>query len=478
MKATNSNGSLNLVAKSWEKDANGLFDYTNKNVKNSKESIQTSTCLTRKDNYIKSKQNDNIQQNEEFLFNITKKEGNKYLIENNLDINMEPSEENISKINNKPWYVVNDCPISDDHNKIKNKNKNYYLVKNDIIKLGRIKLVLIEESLYSGDKRYELNVPNQASSINIENSKGPNIFNMVRDAQSLNKENTEEKILCRICYLEEENKEDNPMVHLCNCKGAINYAHFNCIKHWMKTKLIVLQNANKTVKTYYIPRFNCEICKSPYPFRFKLPGRENHFYELIDIVRPNNNYIIFESLDQVKEKNNNKYIHVVSLVNQNDIIIGRGIDADIKINDISVSRLHTKLNFDFEKKSLLITDLKSKFGTLILIKNPFEIKEKESLNIQIGRTFIKAGVTRSYKKKIFSSIKEEKTDYKIVKEEFKNSLNDINDNFGSLDLAKVNSQTSLDNENKNFKENNDTQKHIGENEESVNESIDMEIEIR
>ena len=80
MKTTNSNGSLNLVAKSWEKDANGLFDYTNKNVKNSKESIQTSTCLTRKDNYIKSKQNDNIQQNEEFLFNITKKEKNYYII--------------------------------------------------------------------------------------------------------------------------------------------------------------------------------------------------------------------------------------------------------------------------------------------------------------------------------------------------------------------------------------------------------------
>ena len=47
-----------------------------------------------------------------------------------------------------------------------------------------------------------------------------------------------------------------------------------------------------------------------------------------------------------------------------------------------------------------------------------------------------------------------------------------------LEKRKVNSQTSLDNENKNFKENNDTQKHIGENEESVNESIDMEIEIK
>ena len=36
-----------------------------------------------------------------------------------------------------------------------------------------------------------------------------------------------------------------------------------CVKnyyyHWMKTKLIVLQNINKTLKMYYIPRFKCEI---------------------------------------------------------------------------------------------------------------------------------------------------------------------------------------------------------------------------
>ena len=60
-----------------------------------------------------------------------------------------------------------------------------------------------------------------------------------------------------------------------------------------------------------------------------------------------NNYIIFESLDQVKENNNNKYIHVISLVNY--LIIDKGIDADIKINDIFVSRSHNKLNFNFEQ---------------------------------------------------------------------------------------------------------------------------------
>ena len=52
-------------------------------------------------------------------------------------------------------------------------------------------------------------------------------------------------------------------------------------------------------------------------------------------------------MDQVKENNNNKYIHVISLVNY--IIIDKGIDADIKINDIFVSRAYNELNSDFEK---------------------------------------------------------------------------------------------------------------------------------
>ena len=73
----------------------------------------------------------------------------------------------------------------------------------------------------------------------------------------------------------------------------------------------------------------------------------------MDIVRRINNYIIFESLGQVKENNNNKYIHVISLVNNNYLIIDKGIDADIKINDIFVSRSHNKLNFDFEKNIII-----------------------------------------------------------------------------------------------------------------------------
>ena len=54
-------------------------------------------------------------------------------------------------------------------------------------------------------------------------------------------------------------------------------------------------------------------------------------------------------MEQVKENNNNKYIHVISIVNNIYIIIDKGIDDDIKINDIFVSSSYNKLNFDFEK---------------------------------------------------------------------------------------------------------------------------------
>ena len=54
-------------------------------------------------------------------------------------------------------------------------------------------------------------------------------------------------------------------------------------------------------------------------------------------------------MEQVKENNNNKYIHVISLVNNNYIIIDKDIDVDIKNNVVSVSRSYNKLNFDSEK---------------------------------------------------------------------------------------------------------------------------------
>ena len=424
-----------FICKTWEKDTNGLFDYYSKETSNFKSSIYEDMELIRNGHEVKEVKTgiliDEKEDNIETLFNI-KKQDKEFIIENNIEINMEQTEENINKINDKLWYVVHQ------------KNKRYYLLKNDIIKLGRIKYLITEESINSGDIKYELSFPDldTTSNINKQNLHIGNPFNLVKEVKCLSEEekNLEEKILCKFCYAEEADPFNNPMIHLCNCKGYLNYAHFNCIKYWMSTKIIKKENDKKTVMNYFIPQFNCEICKVPFPFKFRLNRNKNKIYELIDIERPNCNYIILESLNQKKENNeNHKFIHVIKLINEDDITIGRANNADIKINDISVSRLHAKLNFNFDQKCVQIIDLKSKFGSLVLIKDKIELKSGECLIAQVGRTLFGTNIIKNKEERKEINIDEKCNKNKSKdNEEGKTNEETNNENFINNNLEKIN----------------------------------------
>lgn len=111
-------------------------------------------------------------------------------------------------------------------------------------------------------------------------------------------------------------------------------------------------------------------------------------------MRPENqNYIILESLNQLKDNNNLKSIHVIVLQDQK-ITLGRGHESDVRINDISVSRTHAVLHFNQLSGKILIRDLKSKFGTLALLKNNVQVREKK-LHLQIGRSYLEVNIVNS-----------------------------------------------------------------------------------
>lgn len=116
-------------------------------------------------------------------------------------------------------------------------------------------------------------------------------------------------------------------------------------------------------------------------------------FDLIEIKRPvNKNYIILESLNQKKDNNNLKSIHVISFEDEYKVTLGRGHESDVRINDISVSRLHAALNF--VNGQIRVRDLKSKFGSLVLVKKDLQIKSKK-INLQIGRTYIESLVVQN-----------------------------------------------------------------------------------
>lgn len=51
------------------------------------------------------------------------------------------------------------------------------------------------------------------------------------------------------------------------------------------------------------------------------------------------------------------------------IRVGRGHDSEVRITDISVSRLHSIIKRSF-KGDYLLEDNSSKFGTLVLVRKP------------------------------------------------------------------------------------------------------------
>jgi hypothetical protein len=60
------------------------------------------------------------------------------------------------------------------------------------------------------------------------------------------------------------------------------------------------------MKTYLWKNFECEICKTPYPYTFKAQGYK---YDIIEIERPKSNYLVVESLNL--EKNTTRMIHIL-----------------------------------------------------------------------------------------------------------------------------------------------------------------------
>ena len=400
MSVSNQKYVLSLCTKTWIRDSHGLYDYESQQTKNLNAVLAESIYIARKRHDIKTLNSQaELQPEEELLFNVRNDQTDEYSLENPVPVNVQPTEQNINDLSNKIWYVLRNDPVNSNQSNqtITNTNDDYYLCQNDVIKLGRVKYSINEINIPSKNNNIE-NIENKAptadTKYNIDelNSKTEPVFDFIFQAKDADQytEIPPEDRLCKICYSGDNEKDVNPLVHLCNCNGGLRFSHYECIKKWMETKLTQKENEKKTVRSYNIKSFNCEICKTPYPFKFKLSSDTTKTFELIDLQKPSpdTDYIILESLNQMKENCNIKSIHVIQL-NGDELIIGRGHESDVRINDISVSRSHAKLKYDPKEGTLLLRDLKSKFGTLILIKKPLKIKT-DKIHLQIGRTYIEA----------------------------------------------------------------------------------------
>ena len=250
-------------------------------------------------------------------------------------------------------------------------------------------------------KNTNINIKYHAKIIDMENQRNPTNSNFKENIQILKLDNQKNKIkenntdkkkiqfikikkkdqLCRICYMEEEDEEENPIVQPCHCSGSCKYIHLKCLRQWIMNKSCLKVDQNDQCCVYLFSESECELCKMKLPDFVKHNGR---LISLLDFSDDFKNYLILESLTLDKE--NNKFLYIISIDKDKEIRVGRGQQCSILLSDVSVSRIHCF--FIIRGKNIYLRDNDSKFGTLILMQ-PSSIKMIEGLplNIQVGRTF-------------------------------------------------------------------------------------------
>ena len=368
---------------------------------------------------------------EELLLNIRKDENNNYeLITNEFKID----ENKMINSHNNCWFLLQKSKIGENAGKYKMKKgdiirfgrlitrvkeikikKNFNLNNNNSINLNNnINIININNNLNNQNNQNneiinkkdetKINILNLSSELKKqsyikldEKTKGKlNIknLNLIKTSQSIKKVTKIQisKKICRICYDEEDpvGGFDNPLVQPCQCSGSLKYIHLKCLKHWLRTKACDKLESNFYFEIYLIKKVKCEICKSNFSDFIQ---HNKKIFEVLDLESAFENYLELESL--VFDKNNNRCIYVINLDNNIKINLGRGHDAHLIINDMSVSRLYCTLTV--ENKNIYLEDNNSKFGTLVLVQTPtLKLIENLPLFIQIGRTFLECMLKKPF----------------------------------------------------------------------------------
>lgn len=329
----------------------------------------------------------NIEQNQ---YKITENENNKNESKNEDEKNFSNNQKKNNKEN------IND--VNDINENKENKNLNNELDKTDYRNN--------EDFKKSEDSQKKNIFDENDNQIETDEEERENFYNDNNQNIEMEFDDNEK---CRICFDIKSTKE-NPKLCICACK---DYIHFECLKKYLTTKIEIHENDKFTVKTYVCQRFNCEVCLTPYPLRFRIK-EYNKIYQLIDYNLPSElDYIVLESLDYIKEHMNLKIVHVVQLVDEK-ISIGRNFINDIIDTDISVSRNHAVLKYNKENGKLIVENRSEKFGTLILIKGNIKMKEKK-IGFQVGKTYITANIIKRignecyYRPDIYNTINDDTT---------------------------------------------------------------------
>ena len=499
---------MNLTSQTWNKEGAFLFDYANEGYIVSKHKINDTSYIIKQGKdvkIVKSITNENgIDIARDYIGKISIKKNEEYIWNYN---NYFENNKFIKPYDSLDWVVIGPTKFSSSNSMNTKFDNSYKLTEGDFIKLGKITFLVRKIKINANDILKETrrnNDSNSNSSISVDynnSNMNINLNNTINDElaiynrfnnsnynyidtnnallqktktkngnekynaninelseavnnklkilymklKTLNEKPKFKPFKCRICFCEGSFDGNDPLISPCKCTGSVKYIHLNCFRKWLTSKIVMKTSSNNNIYCYTFKSLECEICKSSVPETVEYRGRFISLLDFKDIEPP---YIILQTMYQYGSQNRNysdfNVIFVISLKVKNFVIIGRANTSDIRINDVSVSRNHSMISY--LDGNFYIDDIRSKFGTLLLIQNNILFLPFKEINIQNGkchlifkliRTFwgcFKCFNNKSYEKMSYEKIfnKNDKSVYLQILESYNYNIVDPIEKFSNI----------------------------------------------
>jgi hypothetical protein len=127
------------------------------------------------------------------------------------------------------------------------------------------------------------------------------------------------------------------------------------------------------VSVYSLAKLECELCKKVLPNHMEIDGQ---MHSLVDFEWPKTPFIVLERLNLENEAG--KTI-IVLTPKERGVKIGRWAGMDLRLQDVTLSRVHSSISF--LDGHFWLKDEGSKFGSLILLQRAVEIGRMMCLQV-------------------------------------------------------------------------------------------------
>jgi hypothetical protein len=218
-------------------------------------------------------------------------------------------------------------------------NSHHKLIAGDLIRIGRMRYFVKEVFNGLDVKIKEFNRDEVKKEMNLKSLKSG---------------------VCKFCLCDERDNSDL-LISPCSCKGSCAQVHINCLKQWLANK--VSRKSTPCVEFLNYDNFSCEICKDDLPYLLKIDGRV--FNMLREESSERTPYLVLEGIPNGKSSTKNNLTIKMNFKDKPTLVLGRGHEADIRLEDVSISRQHCMISF--ANCIFSVSDNASKFGTLVRI---------------------------------------------------------------------------------------------------------------